>query len=434
MAWYDGVKLGMRGPVWVGAVALVLGFGGFGAWASVAPLEGAVIANGTVTTLGRNKLIQHLEGGIIKQVLVAEGDNVVNGQPLVLLDGTAALALRNRITQQLDTLAAQEARAVAEREGGTEISFPPDLLAKADSPSVASAIRDQQGEFKARLDRYTAETGILDEQIKSLKQEIVGLDAQQTSIKLRLDLIAETKSDLEGLLEQSLVAKSRVFDLRAQEADLTGQSGQITSAIAKTSLDIAGKELEKLRLLNTRLEEANSNLSDARGKQGDLLEQLHTAEDTLERTTILAPDSGTVTSLAQLGAGSVISPGQRLMEIVPTKAGWLIEAHIRPQDIDQVHVGQGARLAFAALDQRETPQVDGTVTYLAADRAENERTGEVYYLARLDISDVPLQGFDPAQIGAGQPVEVFITTGERTFIEYLLEPIAHTVTRSMREK
>lgn len=434
MVWYNGVKLGIAGPVSVGVIALALGFGGFGAWAAVAPLQGAVIAGGTVTTLGRNKLIQHLEGGIIKQVLVAEGDSVAKGQALALLDGTGALALRNRITAQIETLAALEARAIAERGGASEVTFSPDLLAKSDDPDVASAIRDQQGEFKARLDRYTAETGILDEQINSLKQEIVGLQAQQTAVKLRLDLIVEAKADLENLLRQNLVAKSRVLDLRSQEADLTGQSGQITSQVAKTSLDIAGKELEKLRLLNARLEEANNNLSDARGKQADLLEQLHTAEDTLGRTTILAPDSGTVTNLAQLGPGSVISPGQRIMEIVPVKAGWIVEAHIRPQDIDEVHLGQDARLAFAALDQRETPQVGGTVTYLSADRVENERTGEAYYLARLTISDLPLQGFDLAQVGAGQPVEVFITTGERTFVEYLLEPLAHTVTRAMREK
>jgi len=434
MAWYDGVRLGIRGPVSLGVIALVLGFGGFGAWASVAPLEGAVIANGTVITLGRNKLIQHLEGGIIKRLLVADGDHVTKGQALAELDGTGALALRNRINAQLQTLAALEARSIAERDGAPEITFPPDLLAKSDDPGLASAIRDQQGEFKARFDRYTAETGILNEQINSLKQEIVGLEAQQTAVKLRLDLILETKSDLESLLQQSLVAKSRVQDLRSQEADLTGQSGQITSAIAKTNLDIAGKELEKLRLLNSRLEEANNSLSDTRGKQADLLEQLHTAEDSLDRTTVVAPDSGTVTTVAQLGPGSVISPGQRLMEIVPVQAGWLVEAHIRPQDIDDVRVGQGARLAFAALDQRETPQVDGTVSYIAADRTENERTGELYYLARLNISAAPLPGFDPTKVGAGQPVEVFITTGGRTFVQYLLEPLAHTVTRSMREK
>lgn len=434
MAWYDGVRLGTRGPVLAGTIALALGFGGFGTWAAVAPLEGAVIAGGTVITQGRNKLIQHLEGGIIRQVLVTEGDNVVRGQPLVVLDRTNALATRNRIALQLQTLKAIEARAIAEREGVTEITFPADLLANADDPGVAAAIRDQQGEFKARLDQYTAEAGILDEQINALRQEIVGLEAQQKATQLRLDLIAEVKADLERLLEQNLVAKSRVADLRSQEAALTGQFGEITSSIAQANLDIAGKELEKLRLLNARLEQANGNLSDARSKQADLLEQLNTAEDALERTRIVAPDPGTVTSLAQVGPGSVISPGQRLMEIVPVGAGWLIEAHIRPQDIDQVHVGQSARLVFAALDPRQTPQVDGTVTYVAADRAENERTGEVYYVARLTISGELPQGFDLAQVGAGQPVEVYMTTGGRTFIQYLVEPLAQTVTRSMREQ
>jgi HlyD family secretion protein len=435
MAWYDGVRLGTRGPVTVGIVALVLAFGGFGTWAAVAPLEGAVIASGTVITLGRNKLIQHLEGGIVRELLVAEGDNVVAGQPLIVLDNTGNLALRNRIASQLMMLEAEEARAAAESDGQSEISFAPDLLTKAEEdPAVAAAIKDQQGEFQARFDRYTAEVGIIEEQISSLRQEITGLEAQQTATSQRLELLAETKADLETLLEDNLVTKSRVFDLRSQEAALTGQSGQITSAIAKAELDIASKELEKLRLVNARLEEANGILSETRGKQADLLEQLHAAEASLERTTVVAPDSGTVTTLAQLGVGSVISPGQRLMEIVPVTAGWLIEAYIRPQDIDQVHVGQSARLAFAALDQRETPQVDGTVVYVAADRAENERTGEVYYLARLTISGAAPKGFDPAKVGAGQPMEVFITTGGRTFFDYLLEPLAHTVTRAMREQ
>ena len=434
MAWHDGVKTGIARPASLGVLALVLGFGGFGAWAAVAPLEGAVIASGTVTTLGRNKFIQHLEGGIIKQVLVAEGDSVARGQPLILLDETGAQALRNRLRSQLDALSALEARALAERNGAEIITFPPALLAAANSPSVAAAIDDQKGEFRARLDRYTAESGIFDEQISALDEEILGLQAQQTAVQLQLELVLEGKADLENLLQQELVAKTRVLELKGQEANLTGQSGQITAAIAKTRLEIAEKEHEKQRLLNARLEEASRALADARSQQSDLLEQLHTAEDTLTRTAVLSPESGTITNLSQLGPGSVLSPGERIMEIVPDQADLIVEAHVRPQDIDQVHIGQEARLAFAALDQRETPQVAGQVTYLSADRLENERTGEVYYLARLNISAEPLQGFDLAQVGAGQPVEVFITTGERTFLAYVLEPLAHTVTRALREE
>lgn len=433
MAWFDGVKTGIGWPVSVGVIAIVLGLGGFGAWASVAPLEGAVLANGTVTTLGRNKLIQHLEGGIIKQVLVREGDSVAEGQPLVILDGTSALGARNRLQAQLDALAALEARAVAERDGLDDVAFPKGLLDPAKGPEVQAAIADQRAEFLAGLQRHKAEMGILDQQIAALKEEITGIEAQQKAVGLQLQLATEGKTGLQALLDKALVAKTQVLQLRAQEADLIGQSGQLTSSIAKAKQNIAEKEQEQLRLVNARLEDAGKSLSDVRRQRADLQEQLRTAEDTLNRTTVLAPDSGTVTNLAQLGPGSVVSPGQRLLEIVPDQAELVVEAHIRPQDVDEVHVGQNARLAFSALDQRITPQIGGEVTYVSADRLENERTGEAYYLARLKISSEPVQGFDRKKVGAGQPAEVYITTGQRTFLTYVIEPIAKTVTRAIRE-
>ena len=434
MAWYNGVQTGIGWPVSIGVLALALGFGGFGAWAAVAPLEGAVLAQGTVTTLGRNKLIQHLEGGIVRQVLAREGDRVAAAAPLILLDGTGAQALRNRLQGELYTLAGLEARAAAERSGAEMIQFPQALVDAADQPDVAATIQDQKDEFHARLQRHKAEVGILNEQINALREEISGIEAQQASVDLQLKLALEAKTDLESLLSKELVAKTRVLDLRAQEAELVGEVGQLTAAIAKAKGNIAEKEQEKQRLINARLEEASRSLVDVRRRRSDLQQQLRTAEDTLTRTSVLAPESGTVTNLAQLGPGSVISPGQHIMEIVPDTADLIVEAHIRPQDIDQVHVGQGARLVFSALDQRETPQVAGAVSYLSADRIRDERTGETYYLARLEISAEPMRGFDPSAVGAGQPVEVFITTGERTFLTYIADPLAKTVTRAWREQ
>lgn len=432
MAWHDRVNTGFRWPATVGVALLLAGFGGFGTWAAMAPLQGAVVAGGTVTTLGRNKFIQHLEGGIIKEILVAEGDVVKAGQPLVLLEQTNAMALRNRLQAQLDTLGAQEARAEAERAEADKIVFPPDLLASTNA-NVIAAIEDQTSEFEARLRRYNNEVGILDEQIGSLHQEILGLGSQQTAVRLQLDLVNETKADLQQLLENDLVQKGRVQDLKSREAELLGQDGQITATVAKANLMIGEKEYEQQRLLNARLEEASTVLVQVRQQRTDLAEQLQTAQDTLLRTTISAPESGTVTNIAQLGPGSVIGPGQRVMEILPDGADLIVEAQVLPQDVDQVQVGQEARLVFAALDQRSTPQVAGKVSYLSADRIVNEQATTGYYLARLTISDEPLLGFDPTQVGAGQPVEVFITTGERTFLSYLLEPLLVTLRRSIRE-
>lgn len=432
MAWYDGVRTGIRVPSLLGGLVLLVGLGGFGTWAAVAPLEGAVIAPGTVTTLGRNKFIQHLEGGIVREVLVDEGDLVTKGQPLVLLDPTTALATRNRLRSQIDTLAALEARALAERSGAGEIAFPAELL-QSDDPNIAAAIEDQTAEFEARLRRFENEHGILGEQVSSLEQEMVGLEAQRDAVRMQLDILAETMPDLEALLENDLVVKARVLDARSREAELIGHEGQITATLAKAQLMIGEKEYEQQRLSNVRLEEASRILVDARSERADLLEQLQAAEDALARTTVVAPEAGTVANIAQLGPGSVVTPGQRIMEILPYGTDLIVEARIMPHDVDQVFVGQQARLVFAALDPRSTPQVNGSVSYLSVDSLEDERTGMAYYLARLVISNEPVPGFDPSDVGAGQPVEVYITTGERTFLNYLLDPIMASMRRSMRE-
>lgn len=432
MAWHDRVKTSFGWPAWIGALLLIVGFGGFGTWAAVAPLEGAVVAGGTVTTAGRNKLIQHLEGGIVRAILVAEGEFVAAGQPLMLLEQTTALALRNRLQAQLDTLGAQQARAEAERAEQPRIAFPAALRVSRD-PNMVAAIADQTAEFEARRRRYDNEVAILNEQIGSLRQEIIGLEAQRTATQLQMALVAETRADLQQLLDSDLVLKGRVQDLKAREAELIGADGQIAATIAKANLMIGEKTYEQQRLLNTRLEQASQLLVQVRQQRTDLAEQLQTAADTLARTTVVAPESGTVTNISQLGPGSVIGPGQRLLEILPDGAELIVEAQVLPQDVDQIKVGQPARLVFAALDQRSTPQVAGTVSYVSADRIVTEQALGGYYLARLTISDAPLSGFDPEAVGAGQPVEVFITTGERTFLAYLVEPLLVTLRRSIRE-
>jgi HlyD family secretion protein len=432
MAWYDRVRTSIRTPALLGAAAIFVGLGGFGTWAAVAPLQGAVIAPGTVTTLGRNKFIQHLEGGIVREVLVAEGMQVVAGQTLMTLDPTVSLTTRNRLRSQLDSLGALEARALAERAGAQSITFPQALRDSTD-PTIIAAVEDQAAEFEARLGRFQNEQSILGEQISSLRQEIIGYEAQQEAVRLQLDLVEENMADLETLLEGDLVVKTRVLDARGRQAQLLGQEGQVASLIAASNLSIGEKEYERQRLENARLEEASSSLVEVRRQRTDLLEQLQAAEDQLLRTSIVSPESGTVANISPLGPGSVITPGQRVMEILPAGADLIVEAQVRPTDIDQIYVGQEARLVFAALDPRTTPQVLGHVTYISVDALENERTGEPFYIARLEIPTEPLAGFDPAEVGAGQPVEVYMTTGERTFLNYVVDPLLVTFRRAARE-
>jgi HlyD family secretion protein len=433
MAWHDGVKTGIAWPVLAGIITLVIGFGGFGTWAAMAPLEGAVVAPGKVATSGQNKTVQHLEGGIVREILVEEGQRVAAGEPVLVLDGTASEANLNRLKAQLTTFDAIEARALAERNGADEITFPEGLLDEKATPEVAKVVEDQKAEFKARLEKHQAELGIFKQQIAALQEAITGHEAQKKEVMNEIALVQEERETLEELLRKGLTTKTRVMELRRAEADLRGREGQLTAAIAEAKQSIAEVQEQIERTKGARLEEASARLSEVRLRRSQILEEIRSAQDISDRVAVRAPVSGTVINLTKYNPGAVITPGQVIMEIVPEDTELLVEAHVRPQDIDEVRIGQEARLNFAALDQRETPPVPGEVIHVSADRLENERTGEIYYLVRLRISSEPLTGFDRAKIGPGQPVDVFITTGERTFAAYLMEPIVTTLRRSLRE-
>lgn len=433
MAWHSGVNTKVRVPTVIGALALLVGFGGFGTWAAVAPLEGAVIAPGTVTVSGHNKVVQHLEGGIVKDALVKDGDRVTAGDPLLVLDATAAESARNRLSVQYDTSSVIAARLLAERDGLAEFVFSPDTLAPVSREAAAVTIRDQQSEFRTRLDRHKAELDILGQKIAASGEEISGLEAYKEGVALQLELVIEEKIDAEGLFAKGLMSKGRVLQLKRSAAELKGNLGQLTARIAMARQSIAENRQEIQRLKVTRLEEASAKLAEVRLQQADVLERLRAAQYTLDRIVVRAPASGTVINAAKYNAGAVVTPGQSLMEIVPDDTELIVEAHVRPIDIDEVRLGQAARLTFAALDHSTVPQVPGEVFLVSADRLENQRTGEAYYIAKLKISNEPIGGFDPTQIGAGQPVEVFITTGERTFLTYLTDPITKSFKRGMRE-
>jgi HlyD family secretion protein len=431
--WFDTVKKDVTRPIAAGVIALTIGFGGFGAWAAVAPLEGSIIANGTVAASGRNKIVQHLEGGIIKEILVSEGDRVAQGQVLLMMDRLSAEANRNRVRSDYFRVVALEARAEAERVNSREITFPAELLSEPQSEELVRAMRDQVAELGARLDSHDADVRILEQQTAALREKILGLQAQQKAVEMQLELVGQERSSAEQLLQQKLISNSRVLELKRTEAELAGQSGQLIASIAEAKQLIAEKEEQRQRVVNARIEEASQILGEARRQRADLQEQLRTAEDALARVAVRAPVQGTVIDLTQHGAGAVLAAGQKVLEIVPDAAELIVEVHIRPQDVNQVRVGQSANLMFAALAPRQTTPVLGKVTYLSADRLENERTGESYYLARLSIAEDLTGDFDLSAVGAGQPVEVFITTGQRTFLSYVTDPFADTIRRGLRE-
>ncbi|WP_088347610.1 MULTISPECIES: HlyD family type I secretion periplasmic adaptor subunit [Rhodomicrobium] len=432
MAWHDGVETGIAWPVAAGAFTLALIFGGFGSWAALAPLQGAVVAPATVMTDGHNKIVQHLEGGVVREILVTEGQRVREGEPLLVLDGTASRSQVSRIKLQLAALQALEARALAERDGAKTIAFPAALTAER-APEIVSLIGDQSAEFATRLQKHQIELAVLERQIGALDAARAGHETQKTETRHQIELVVEERQSAEGLLLKGLTRKSQVLALRRAEAELTGKEAQLAAAIAQGRQSVAEIRERSSQLKTGRVEDASARLSEIRPRQSELIEQLRTAEDISGRVVVRAPAAGTVMTLSKYNPGAVIAPGQELMKIVPDGTGLIVEARIRPQDIAEVKIGQKARLTFPALDARTTPPVPAEVVYISADRLQEERSGEVYYLARLKVLPDPIAGFDPARVGPGHAADVFITTGERSFLAYVTAPFMKSLNRSLRE-
>jgi HlyD family secretion protein len=432
MAWHNGVNTGFAGPVLAGLATLGVAFGGFGAWAAMAPLKGAIIAPATVAVAGHNKVVQHLEGGIVKEILVKEGQRVTAGEAVVVLDGTAAKSQLNRLKVQLATLEAMEMRALAERDGAERLDVGA-VFAGGGAEQTITVLKDQQAEFEARLQKHRAELAILYQQIAALEEQIAGHEVQKDETKLQIELLAEEREAFEELLAKGLTRKSQVLALKRSEADLKGREGQLAAAIAQARRSIA-EVRERIEQTETaRVGEAAAMLNEVRLKQSEVLEQLQAAEDVSARVVVRAPSTGIVIRVSKYNSGAVIAPGQEILTIVPEGTALVLEARVRPQDIDEVRLGQAAWLSFSAFDSRETPAIAGRVVYVSADRLEDERSGEAYYLARLEISPEPLSGFDPESVGPGLAAEAFITTDDRTFLEYLMAPLTRTLSRSFRE-
>lgn len=432
MAWHEGVKTGIGWPVIAGACTLALVFGGFGSWAALAPLAGAVVAPATVMADGHNKIVQHLEGGVVRQILVTEGQHVAEGEPVLVLDGTASRSVVSRLKLQLAALQGLEARALAERDGAKAIAFPPALAAET-APETVGLIGDQTAEFATRLQKHQIELAVLGRQIGALDAAIGGHETQKVETHRQIELVLEERESADALLVKGLTRKSQVLVLKRAEAELKGKEAQLGAAIAQARQSIAEIRERIAQLSTTRIEDASARLSEIRPKQSEIIEQLRTAEDISGRVIVRAPASGTVMTLTKYNPGAVIAPGQEIMKIVPDGAGLIVEARIRPQDIAEIRIGQKARLTFPALDPRATPPVPAEVVYISADRLQEDRSGEVFYLARLKVLPEPLAGFDPARLGPGYAAEVFITTGERSFLAYITAPFMKSLNRSMRE-
>jgi len=435
--WCKDVPRATRWPLLLGSLVLVFGVFGFGVWASVAPIDGAVVASGTFVATGQNKIIQHLEGGIISKIMVREGDVVEAGQPLVLLDDTDARANLRRLTLRHDRLLAIQARLEAEVGGAEEVTFDPDLLARAADPEVAAIIEGQKIEFKARRERVTSEIAILEQGIAALRENINGGRAQLRAVQVQLGLVAQELEGKRELLKKGYVRKPDVLALERAQAGLEGQIGQLTAGISDARERISREEQKISHVRSQLIQSATEQLRNTQSELDDVRERTRMAEGVSERVTIEAPVKGIVVKLMFHTAGGVVAPGKDILELLPVNDELIIEARVRPQDIDNLHSGQEALVRLTALNQRITPMLPGEVIYVSADALPDEQRGAAHssaYIARISLDKEAVSELPKFRPTPGMPAEVFIKTGERTFFAYLLRPLTDSFARAFRER
>lgn len=407
---------------------------GFGFWAAMAPIAGATIAPGVVAAAGQNVMIQHLEGGVVSSIKVREGDRVLRGQALIVLDPTVAQSQLNRVLKQWVAQKAEISRLEAERDGLQKIVLSSDLGAYSGASEYSGVFGEQNKEFQARLARYGAEQGILKQRVAALQDAVVGLKAQKEAAENQLAIVNEETERKKDLLNKGLTNRSEYTDLLRSTAELVGQAGSLEAQIASSATQTVEARQQIERLTTSRVEDAVTELNKARAQVADLEEQINAARSVLERTTIRAPVDGIIVRSLYNAEGSVIRAGEVVMELLPTTNELIIEAKIKPEDIDSIRVGQDANMMFTALNARTTPKVPGKVFYISADRLITPSTGLPYFTVRLKMADKLPPQVKPEQIYPGMPVETFISTGERTFLAYLTKPLVDSFQRAFRER
>ncbi|MEP3435854.1 MAG: HlyD family type I secretion periplasmic adaptor subunit [Hoeflea sp.] len=433
--WQSRVPTSTRGLMGLTGIILVLFLGGFSYWAAFAPLTSAVIASGVVAASGRNIPVQHLEGGIVEEIMVSEGDQVAQGQVLYRMNTVATSALRNRLAKQILDAELRELRLKAERDDAETLNVPEDLRRRAEEEGLLELANEQVREFNIRLERYLSETLILKQRVQIQEEAIAGLMAEKSSLDIRIELLSDELKDKRGLLAQGLTNRSDVNRLAQDEAELIGQAGMIDSQItvARSKIIEAREQVSFAR--TQRLETAITELAELRRVKEDLTEQFRASQDTLARGIVTAPEDGVVLEVRVNNTpGSVVEPAAVLLVLLPTSKSLLVDARVSPGDIDSVHLAQEARLRFVTAGNGETPAVEANVAYISADKFIDATTNTSFYAVRLAVPEELPEEMKATGVLPGMPVEVFIETGERTFLQYLMRRLVDSTQRAFLQE
>ena len=422
------------GPsVKVGLVVVALFVAGFGVWGALAPLSSGAVAPGVIGVSSERKTVDHLEGGIVEEIRVVDGDLVEPGQILVVLDDTRPRATLDLLEAQWRSAEALNARLEAERDGLTAIRWPADLLASAVlHPGTGEVLATQERIFASRAVQLANQIAIRQRQVEQLHERGAGLREEAAALDRQIALLDEGLGDIERSVLIGLESKlQRLLDLRRNREQAEGSRARTRSEIARIELAVIETELLIADLRNRRLGEVTAELREVETELSDLREQVEAARDVVARTRVAAPVAGVVMGVRVFTPGGVIEPGETLMEIVPAGDRLIVEVRVMPNDIDSVVVGLPAQVRLPAFSQLGAPRLTGEVIRVSADRFADERMA--WYEARIAL-DPNQAGLADLPLTPGMQADVLIVTGARTMIDYLLTPIVESLGRALREE
>lgn len=422
---------GIKRHVFFGLTVMTILIGGAGGWAATAQLSSAIIAPGSLVVDRHVKKVQHREGGIVAKINIKNGDHVKAGEVLLELDKTQINAEMAIIRGQLIELTARSARLEAERDGSNKISFTKAMYdLGAEARDVAAG---EKRLFYANKVNQDSQIAQLRSQVDQLKQEIIGIEAQRVSKHAQFKLIELELKEVRKLHARRLTPVTRVYSMEREVMRLKGEYGGLIAQVARATGKISEVKLQILSIGQTASTQAQRELRTIEARIAELKERRIAAADRLDRSLIKAPQSGLVHELAVHTIGGVVTTAEPILLIVPNNERLIIEARFAPADIDQIVVGRKARLRFSAFDQKTTPEVDGQVLSVAADVTNDPKTGQNYYLGRIEISEEVRADLKDLKLLPGMPVEAFISTGNRTALSYLVKPLTDQFERALRE-
>jgi len=420
----------------IGWLIVLVGVGGFLLWGLFAPLDKGVPLSGTVAKESNRKAIQHQTGGIVKEILVKDGDVVKAGQVLVRMNNVIAKSSYDTSEAQYLTARASEARLVAERDGLKTIKFPAEIEQRKNEPRVMELMSLQSQLLMSRQMSLQNELGSVDENIAGLKEQIKSLEESRDSKKTQMGFLKEQLDGMRDLAKDGYVARNRLLDLERTYAQLSGAVSEDIGNIGRSRRQVLELQLRRSQRGQDYQKEVRTQLSEVEKEAQALSARMEGQRFELDNVEVKSPVNGTVTSLAVFTQGGVVQPGFKMLEVVPTDDPLIVEGQLATNLVDKVHPGLKTELIFSAFNTNKTPHIEGEVEEIAADRIVDERTGAPYYKVRVRVTPAGQKKIAASHMNVrpGMPVELFVKTGERTMMNYLFKPVLDRAHSALSEE